>query len=323
MRRRIWCELLPPRALTSALKPLGHRGIDLIAAVRGDEVGDVPELLRACDGEGVRCGLWPMLADAEGRWPSRANVARFSEYASRLLDRVPSSVNAPDLAFDLEPPIGMVSRVFSSQGAGAWSPAVAGGPVAWGAAVARFEALAGRVRASGAEAFAAVVPMCLYDPERETGGWQRAMGTPVDDVGWDRATVMLYTSIFEGWSRGALSREDARYLLVDGCRRTRSRFGPRGGVSLGAVSTGALGDEPTYRGPDELADDVALCVAEGVDDITLFDYAGVLRRGPAEAWLDALTASPGPARAPRASRRVRALLAAASVTGRLGARRGG
>ncbi|MEZ4390086.1 MAG: hypothetical protein R3A48_03235 [Polyangiales bacterium] len=315
--------MLPPRSLVGALKPLGDRGIDLIAAVRGDEASDVPELLRACDGEGVRCGLWPMLDDAEGRWPSRANVARFSEYASRLLDRVPSSVAPPDLAFDLEPPIGLVSRVFSARRAGSGPLGDAWGPVAWGDAVSRFEALAGRVRAAGAEAFAAVVPMCLYDPERETGGWQRAMGTPVDDVGWDRATVMLYTSIFEGWSRGALSRDDARYLLVDGCRRARARFGPRGGVSLGAVGTGALGDEPTYRGPDELADDVALCAAEGIDDITLFDYAGVLRRGSAEAWLDALTGSPRPARVPLASRRVRALLAAASMTGRIGARRRG
>jgi hypothetical protein len=175
--------------------------------------------------------------------------------------------------------------------------------------------LAARVRATGAEALAAVVPMCLYDAPGG-GGWQRVMGTPIDDVPWDRATAMLYTSIFEGWSRRTLSRDHARALLVDGCRRVRSRFGARGGVSLGAVSTGALGDEPTYRDPRELADDVALCVSEGVGDITLFDYAGVLRRAPAEAWLDALVAPPEAPRSPQRSLRVHALLGFAAAVGR-------
>jgi hypothetical protein len=104
-------------------------------------------------------------------------------------------------------------------------------------------------------------------------------------------------------------------LLVDGCRRVRSRFGARGGVSLGAVSTGALGDEPTYRDARELADDVALCVAEGVGDITLFDYAGVLRRAPADAWLDALVTPPEAPRTPRSSLRVHALLGFAAAVG--------
>lgn len=309
--------MLPPRAVSAALKPLRQRGIELVAAVRGDEVSEVAELLRACDGEGVRCGLWPMLSDREGRWPSRANVARFASFTQRMLDAIPAGVTAPDVAVDLEPPFGQVSRWLSAKASDTARDEAAEG-ASWTEAVAHFDALARRVRATGGETFAAVIPMCLYDPDGETGGWQRAMGTPVDAVAWDRATVMLYTSIFEGWSRSALTREDARFLLADGCRRTRARFGPRGGVSLGAVSTGALGNEPTYRGPDELADDVALCAAEGIDDITLFDYAGVLRRGPLAEWLDALVTPPGPARAPRASWRVRTLVEAAAAAGRVG-----
>lgn len=304
--------MLPPRALSRALKPLGDRGIELLAAVRGDEVDDVPELLRACDGEGVRCGLWPMLDDAHGRWPSVANARRFERYAARLLDAVPTAVRPPDLAFDLEPPIHEVARWWSRTRV---APSAGSATEGWPDAVARFAALAARVRGTGAEALAAVVPMCLYDPPGD-GGWQRVMGTPIDAVPWDRATAMLYTSIFEGWSRRALSRDHARALLVDGCRRVLSRFGERGGVSLGAVSTGALGDEPTYRDPAELADDVALCVGEGVHDITLFDYAGVIRRAPADAWLDALVTPPRTPPAPRRSARVRALTTFAAAVGR-------
>lgn len=304
--------MLPPRALSRALKPLGDRGIELLAAVRGDEVDDVPELLRACDGEGVRCGLWPMLDDAHGRWPSVANARRFERYAERVLDAVPAAVRPPDLAFDLEPPIHEVARWWSRTRVDAAATAA---PERWAESVARFASLASRVRATGAEALAAVVPMCLYDAPGG-GGWQRVMGTPIDAVPWDRTTAMLYTSIFEGWSRRALSRDHARALLVDGCRRVRARFGERGGVSLGAVSTGALGDEPTYRDPGELADDVALCAEEGVRDITLFDYAGVIRRAPADAWLDALVAPPRSPRAPKRAVRVRALLTFAAAVGR-------
>lgn len=308
--------MLPPRALARALKPLGDRGIEVIAAVRGEELRDVPELLRACDGEGVRCGLWPMLDDRAGRWPSLANAAPFAHFAHRVLDAAESAPRGPDLAFDLEPPIDVVSRVLSSARTTRHPPALR--HARWDEAVALFEGIARRVRARGGAAVAAVVPMCLYDPG-PSGGWQRVMGTPVDDIAWDHATAMLYTSIFEGWSRRALRREHARALLVDGCRRVIARFGERGGVSLGAVDAGALGDEPTYRDPDELADDVALCAREGVADITLFDYAGVLRRAPAAGWLDALTAAPREVPAPAPTRRVAALLGTARAFGRFGA----
>ena len=56
--------------------------------------------------------------------------------------------------------------------------------------------------------------------------------------------------------------------------------------------TGALDHEPVYRGPFELADDVAIAASCGVTDLTLFDLGGVMRRGPAEAWLEAFIAPP-------------------------------
>ncbi len=101
---------------------------------------------------------------------------------------------------------------------------------------------------------------------------------------------MLYTSILEGWARGMLDRGDALALLGWSCRTAARRFGAIAGASLGAVGSGAFGDEPTYRSPAELADDVAVARAAGVDDLALFDLGGVLRRPPAEAWLDPFTA---------------------------------
>jgi hypothetical protein len=83
------------------------------------------------------------------------------------------------------------------------------------------------------------------------------------------------------------------------------------------VGTGAFGDEPTYRSPAELADDVAVARGAGVDDLALFDLGGVLRRPPAEAWLEAFTAidAGAPPPGPMLTGRARAVVAAARAAG--------
>src|SRR6185369_4864072 len=132
---------------------------------------------------------------------------------------------------------------------------------------------------------------------------------------WDHLTPMLYTSIIEGWSRGLLRRADARAVLSWSCARSLKKFGEVAGASLGAVGTGAFGDEPVYRSPAELADDVAVARAAGIDDLALFDLGGVLRRPPAEAWLEAFVETPPAASLPDPTWRARAALAGARVAG--------
>ena len=106
---------------------------------------------------------------------------------------------------------------------------------------------------------------------------------------------MIYTSLLEGYARGALSRADAVSLLAATARATARRYGARGSVSLGASGRGALGDEPTYRCRAELVEDLAVVRAAGIDDILLFSLGGVLGRKRPEAWLDALVDT-GPAK---------------------------
>jgi hypothetical protein len=101
-------------------------------------------------------------------------------------------------------------------------------------------------------------------------------------------SVMMYTSIIAGWSRGAIRRRDAVELLAAACARVVRRHGDRGGISLGCVGTGAFLDEPVFASPADLAEDAAVVRASGVRSIALFDLGGVLAREPAEAWLDAL-----------------------------------
>src|SRR5690606_20035653 len=91
--------------------------------------------------------------------------------------------------------------------------------------------LAATLAACRIEVVAAVAPPVLL-AGRASRGWQRALGTPVDEVPYDAVTAMLYTSLFEGYALGALDRSDARALLARFAVLARERFGARASVSL-------------------------------------------------------------------------------------------
>ncbi len=319
-RRRIWCETLPwPELRAPAVLALVARyDLDLLVAVRPPDLPALPELLAAFADAGVRPGLWPMVSDADGRWASARNAPVFTAFAREVLraaDRGPRA-SASALVLDLEPSFHAVAAAFSYTP----GPRARAMPPRTGYAAAReaFRVLASEARGRGLSVVSAVVPMTLLDPiPPAPAPWQRAMGTPVDGIPWDHASVMLYTSMVEGWSRGAFRRSDAVGLLAAGCRAAANRFGPAAGVSLGAVGTGALGDEPVYRSPAELAEDVSVARACGIDDLSLFDLGGVLARPPAEAWLDAFTRTPAAERPPGSTARATACLRAAAVPGAL------
>jgi len=334
MAQRIWSETVPLHQLGSpeVLDLVAAYGLDVVAAVRPWELDAVPALLDNAAAHGVRLALWPMLEDRNGRWLNVVNVLAFSDFVHALLDRVAHSTTARphplELALDLEPPFGLVAAATNASTAGSrWAALRAawqGAPQSispwpwnppWQHAHRGFVALVEGLQARGAVVSAAVVPMVLYDPEGRAGAWQRLLGTPVDGVPFDRINVMLYTSLFEGWSYGTLQRRSALGLLADGCRRVRARYGPRASVSLGAVGPGALGNEPVFRTPHELAEEVALVRSLGIDDMALFDLGGVLRRSDPNAWLQAFTHQ-GPAASWPNSRRSNLIQLIGQATGR-------
>jgi hypothetical protein len=293
MRRRIWSETLPLTELTApaTLALLARFDVELIAAVRPWDLPAVADLVARCNDVGVDVGLWPMIGDADGRWASAFNAPRFAAFVARVLDAVPHDARVRDIAVDLEPPFGVVTTALRSPTA-VWPSLSEVGDVGWRAARRQLRALIASVRDRGIQCSATVLPFVLFDPT--TGRLrpvQRALSVPVDALPWDHVNVMLYTSMIEGWSRGLIRRPRALDLLGRGALATRRRFGDTAGVSVGVVDVGALGNEPRYRDPAELAADVAVALANGVDAINLFDLGGVLRRGPAELWLEALAGS--------------------------------
>jgi hypothetical protein len=272
------------------LDALASRRIELLLALRpGGEAG-AARAIAACRERGVAIGLWPMLSDADGRWASAKTATRFAAFVRALFDALPDGVAPDTLAIDLEPPIREVRALLAGDVRVAlrWARSPAShraDPI--------FTALADDARSRGIAVLAAVVPPLGAVRGR---GLERLLGSPLAALGRCTVAPMAYTSLFEGYSRRVLRRRDARALLAELAAGAVHARGAAAALCLGAIGAGALGDERTYRGVGELADDVAIARAAGVDDLALFDLGGALARPPLEAWLDALVETP-PARA--------------------------
>ncbi|MDC3960325.1 hypothetical protein KEG38_41110 [Polyangium jinanense] len=300
---RIWCEMVTHAeiAAPAVLGALAERKIGLIVAAQPGPRADLVRLAQAARDAGLSFAVWPMLTDAAGRWASVDNAARFAAYVRTLVDELDAASALPEeIALDLEPPIDRLRRLLGLDPPARSAPHPEDGAAILGALV---QDLGARVPTS-IRVSAAVIPLILFDDE--TLGFERWLGTPVGSIGWDHASVMVYTTLIEGYSRGLLTRNDVRPLLASSCRLAAARFGARAGVSLGAVGKGALGDEATYRSASELADDVAIARAAGLEHLTLFDLGGVLRRPPWEAWLDAFACTEPAPRLPEATWKSRA-----------------
>jgi len=285
---RIYSETLPLAEVTAkgTLALLARHPFELVLAVRPWQLEALPDVALALRDHGIGLSVWPMLGDGEGRWASAANAGAFAALLRRTVDDLAARRVLPrEVLLDLEPPFSH-ARALADGELSALSPRH---PPGFGTASGELARAVADLHAHGVASAAAVWPLVALDAEGETA-WQSLLGTPVDALGLGRVSVMMYTSILEGWSRGALRRHHTEALLAAATARVTQRWGARGGVSVGCVGVGALEDEPTYRDPSELAADVTTVRAGGCDDLSLFDLGGVLARPPAEAWLDAFAA---------------------------------
>jgi hypothetical protein len=277
----VWCETLSFDELvrTDVLALVARHGVDVLLAVRPWQLDQIAEVVRRLQGAGVCTALWPMLADGDGRWTSTRSIPRFIAFTDELLARVPF---VDELAIDLEPPFSELVKWK------AWRPTWRQTPSPWRYHDARAALVLAVARWRRTRRITtAVLPVLAFEGR---GEWmQRVLGTPATALDVERHSVMAYTSLFEGWSRGVVDRRRAETLLAWTARWSRTRFGARAALSLGTVGAGAFGDEPSYRDPTELARAVVIARTAGIAELSLFDLGGVVRRAPPEAWLAALT----------------------------------
>lgn len=285
--RRIWSEFVSYEQLCSprVISLLRQRDLQLLVAVTPGRIAGLATLVSTYCEAGIDLGLWPMVADADGRWGSTFNAALYSDYVLQVADHArPGST----IAIDLEPPIALTRALLS------------GNPLSI-RRLARIEnresglvilqSLMQRLRERGCKTIGAVHPILLADGHNQSA-WQWLLGTPIDRMDFDAVSPMAYTSLIEGYSRGVLPRRAATSLLVQTATAAKERWQDRASISLGSVGIGALGDERPFRDVAELARDVSLARASGVDDLALFDLGGALQKKHPEAWLDAFVNTP-------------------------------
>jgi hypothetical protein len=296
----------------AVLRALAERGVQLAFAVRPGDQDDAIAVVADARAAGVSVALWPMIADGDGRWASAASFDPWCAYVDGLLESLARADALPhELVVDLEPPIALVR---------AWSAVRPRRAIVAGdrsLATAAFTRTLAHAREHAVTPWGAVVPLVLAD-RPGFGIWQHVLGTPVDALPLAHVCVMLYSSLV-GYTRGLLRRDHGEALVWLGAAAARRRWHARAMVGLGAVGPGALGDEPVYRGLDDLVADVALARAAGVDDLALFDLGGALERPPFERWLDAFVHTEAAAAPPRLGHRVRALTSIARGLAHLGA----
>lgn len=275
--------MVPPEVLCDAatFRLAARWSLEVSIAVRPGDLDRVGKYVELSLATGVQIALWPMIDDAAGRWLSVESASAFRTFVRELRARVADVA----LVLDLEPPLPLVRGALDGHRAAfkGLFDLVRGTP-AHLEGERTIAAMCDEESAHGRPPMLAVVPFVLFDGARP--GWGRLFG-PSRPLAAGRVNVMLYSTLIAGYSRGLLGRDDALALLFLGAREARRRFGDRAAVSLGAVGTGALGDEPVYADPGELSLDVAVALSAGARELWLFDLGGALSRGAPERWLEA------------------------------------
>lgn len=277
---RLFVETLPlTELLAPGLLPRLAASVDgLVVAVRPPDLAVAARVAPAVRKAGLGFGLWPMLADTEGRWCTARNAGAFARFADAAMTRV--ELGAGDaFLFDLEPAF----AVLEAAGRGD----VRGALAAYrreraGADTGALHELAARVAGRSVALHSAEFPWALWP-----GPWSRLAG--VAEVRHPQLSrgLMLYTSMLEGYARPWVNRSRARRLLGALGARGLAKLGGDTELQLGAVGLGALQHEPIYRAVHELEDDLEIALAVGARRIAVFELGGMLRRSDTDRWLEA------------------------------------
>jgi hypothetical protein len=313
--RRVYVEMIPHAEFLRGPGPglLRRFGLEAVLAVRPWDLPELPRVLGELRDLEVRASLWPMLSNEDGRWASSSNGGTFASFAMQVLDSAHEAGHGAqhgELFVDFEPRYAAVEQ--ASHGALGFLRARQASPrVDHHLGATALTGLVHSTRAEGRGVVGAVVPVVAFGQR-----YARLLRSPPSALaGCSQIDAMGYTSMIEGWSRGALARQHARRLLWEVATRLVRAHGHRAALSLGTVGTGALVNEPCYRSADELREDVAIALSAGVSIFSLFELRGVLERGRPEAWFEAFMTTDKAPEPPPDDRRTRWLSRALDALG--------
>ncbi len=296
---RVWAEFLPYQEASApaTVQLLRRFDVMLCLSVPHGALDDpLANVLRVYVEAGLGVALWLLLPKSIGYWPSERNADAFSAHLDAVFawaDR--QHVRVPWIAVDLELPLPQALAYRDSHGL---KQIFTTGHIAlvnlnarrFARAVTRYRAILDKIHERGASALCAAHDSIVEDVHLGAPIVQDFLETPVADVAWDVVSTMIYNSMIVEQHR--ITPDDAHWMQYEvGCELKRA-FGDRAGMSLGLTGVGVLGDEPHYAGPSQLASDIAVAKAAGIDDIAVFNLEGILHSPDPAAWFQVAIDTP-------------------------------
>jgi hypothetical protein len=265
---------------------------------------------------GVEVTFWPLLEKEQGYFPGERNVGQYAGLVAHQLEWAEKNDVIPDMvAVDLEMPFQQMRTVMSAKNPfeklmGVYASARENlDRERYYKAKERLDRLNIEIQDRGIRTLTAVLPWVSLELETDYELLQDMTETPVSGIGWDIVSPMLYVSMLEGMSAGAIKRRDANWLVYDNCRRLREKFGGRAGVSLGLTGGGVLEDEPIFGSPAQLLIGLQAALAAGIRDVSIYSLEGILTREDPQKWFEVVRAAEP--KVPERSRKVADSLTAA------------
>jgi hypothetical protein len=271
--RSVWCETLSHQALAQTVPLLAGRNVDVIVCVQPSTLDTLVTGLAALVEAQIDYVVWPMLENADGRWLSNGTATEFAHFLRSVSSTLKNGGLAPKYVLDIEPPFAVLSALAARK----IPPRPVRAPPSAEFAKWLLEATSERIPLQTTN-----MPTQVFGPARAAMDW--IFGLPTLASGG--YNVMLYSSMIAGL--GSLSRASTDAVMHAVLRAGKRYAGDRLGVSLGAVGTGAFGDEPCYASPADLRHDMQICRSHGVHNVALFDLGGIMRSADPEAWIAAL-----------------------------------
>jgi hypothetical protein len=294
---RFWEEIIaPPEIVKKALPLLTEFAAGVAVAVYPVSLTRKnANAFRKIKEAGIELTFWPLLEKEQGYFPGERNAGIYAALVRTQLDWAEKNDVVPDVvAVDLEMPIQQMYKVLSSTNALGRLRSVVSSTrenldrARYYRAKEQLAGLNAEIQDRGIRTMTAVLPWVSLEMEGGAELLQDMSETPASGIGWDVISPMLYVSMLEGMSGGALTRRDANWLVYDNCSRLRAKYGGRAGVSLGLTGGGVLEDEPVFDSPSDLKVGLEAALAAGIRDVSVYSLGGVLNRPDPRLWLDAI-----------------------------------
>jgi len=297
-RLTFWVEFLTTDEVVQQMGFASAHGLNFnVAFEQGKR--DRDDLGRICDAAAqadVAIRLWPLLPEEKGYWPNQDNVDAYLDYVDELLAW--SEIVCPGLdgiVVDMEMPIQRMETLFELMDTGNISllvDFVAGGidEVAFERARGLYRDAVAAIQARGLTVGVTSMPWVVDDLEDGDEGLAVAFWTPVEGIGWDRVSFMVYRSVYDRQYASFLGDPGSRFtsgLITSYARSIVQWYGDRSGIDLGTTGVTGVGIHDGLMDAGELHNDVGTAMAEGipVGRIAVYSLEGVFEHPDPEDWV--------------------------------------